>query len=188
MKIGDEFIVHCYKHDGTVYTSYEKSMLLDIKHDYLVFGNYKVKVTEIDGRTWYTKEPAIIFYYKKKWFNIITQFKKTGIYYYCNIASPTIIEGNIIKYIDYDLDLRCFPDGTYKILDESEYEYHKKKMNYPNEIDMIVKNELNMLIKDYEDKKGPFNKSVVDKYYSIYMNLLSKNDGSTDNCNNKKSK
>ena len=117
MKIGDEFIVHCYKHDGTVYTSYEKSMLLDIKHDYLVFGNYKVKVTEIDGRTWYTKEPAIIFYYKKKWFNIITQFKKTGIYYYCNIASPTIIEGNIIKYIDYDLDLRCFPDGTYKILD-----------------------------------------------------------------------
>ena len=188
MKIGDEFIVHCYKHDGTVYTSYEKSMLLDIKHDYLVFGNYKVKVTEIDGRTWYTKEPAIIFYYKKKWFNIITQFKKTGIYYYCNIASTTIIEGNIIKYIDYDLDLRCFPDGTYKILDESEYEYHKKKMNYPNEIDMIVKNELNMLIKDYEDKKGPFNKSVVDKYYSIYMNLLSKNDGSTENCNNKKSK
>ena len=61
-------------------------------------------------------------------------------------------------------------------------------MNYPNEIDMIVKNELNMLIKDYEDKKGPFNKSVVDKYYSIYMNLLSKNDGSTENCNNKKSK
>ena len=45
-----------------------------------------------------------------------------------------------------------------------------------------------MLIKDYEDKKGPFNKSVVDKYYSIYMNLLSKNDGSTENCNNKKSK
>ena len=39
------------------------------------------------------------------------------------MASPYIIDENVIKYIDYDLDLRVFPDGGYKILDYNEYKY-----------------------------------------------------------------
>lgn len=173
MKIGDNYTIHCYKHDGHIYNSYEHSILLDVKKDYIVLGNDKVKVMEEDGRVWYTKEPAIIFYYKNRWYNVITQFKKNDIYYYCNIASPTILEGRVIKYIDYDLDLRCFPDGSYKILDESEYEYHKIKMSYPDEIDLIVKQELKNLIKLYESKKGPFDNEIVKKYYEKFMLILS---------------
>ena len=36
------------------------------------------------------------------------------------MASPYIIDENVIKYIDYDLDLRVFPDGGYKILDYND--------------------------------------------------------------------
>lgn len=175
MKIGDNYAIHCYKHDGHIYNSYEFSVLLDIKKDYIVLGNNKVKVTEEDGRIWYTKEPAIIYYYKNKWYNVIVQFKKNDIYYYCNIASPTIIEGKVIKYIDYDLDLRGFPDGTYKILDESEYEYHKKKMNYPKEVDMIVKQELKKLIELYNQKLGPFDIKKSQKYYEKFMLITGNN-------------
>ena len=46
----------------------------------------------------------------------------------------------------------------YKILDEAEYEYHKKKMNYPKEIDTIVKEELKKLIKLYIKKDGAYQK------------------------------
>ena len=176
MKIGDNYIIHCYKHDGCIHRSWDEAMLLDVNKDFLVFANKKAKVNNCDGKVWYTKEPAIIYYYKNKWYNVITQFKKNGIYYYCNIASPTIIEGKVIKYIDYDLDLRGFPDGSYKILDESEYEYHKKKMNYPEEIDIIVKQELKKLIKLYEKKEGPFDISRVKKYYEKYMLLIGNKD------------
>ena len=175
MKIGDNYTIHCYKHDGHIYNSYEHSVLLDVKKDYIVLGNNHVKVTEEDGRIWYTKEPAIIYYYKNKWYNVITQFKKNDIYYYCNIATPTVVEGHYIKYIDYDLDLRIFPDGSYKVLDESEYEYHRKKMNYSNEIDIIVKSELENLIKLLQSKQGPFDKEEVKKYYDKYMLLISNN-------------
>lgn len=173
MKIGDNYTIHCYKHDGTIHRSWDEAVLLDINKDYLVFGNKKAKVNNSDGRIWYTKEPAIIFFYKDKWYNVITQFKENGIYYYCNIATPTILEGKYIKYIDYDLDLRVFPDDTYKILDESEYEYHRKKMGYSDEIDIIVKQELKNLIQLYEKKEGPFNKDIVKKYYEKYMMILS---------------
>lgn len=179
MKIGENFTIHCYKHDGHVYNSYEHSVLLDVKKDYIVVGNNKVRVTEEDGRVWYTKEPAVIYYYKNKWYNVIVQFKKNDIYYYCNIATPTIIEGKVIKYIDYDLDLRGFPDGSYKILDKAEYEYHKKKMNYPKEIDIIVKQELKNLIKLYESKTGPFDMETAKKYYEKYNILLSNKNQNT---------
>lgn len=172
MKIGDNYIIHCYKHDGTIHRSWDEAMLLDVKKDYLVFGNKKAKVNNSDGRIWYTKEPAIIFFYKNKWFNIITQFKPNGIYYYCNIATPTVLEGKYIKYIDYDLDLRVFPDGTYKVLDESEYEYHREKMGYPKEIDIIVKEELKNLIDIYNKKEGPFDINYVKTYYDKYMSMV----------------
>ena len=175
IKIGENFTIHCYKHDGEIHRSWDEAVVLGIHKDYLVFGNKKAKVNNSDGKIWYTKEPAIIFYYKNKWYNIICQFKTNGIYYYCNIASPTIIEGKVIKYIDYDLDLRVFPYGSYKVLDEAEYEYHRKKMNYSKEIDIIVKNELKELIKLCELKKGPFDYEVVKRYYEKYMLLLSNN-------------
>lgn len=172
LEIGKKYEIHAYKHDGSIHRAWDEAVLLEIHDDYLIFGNEKTKVTESDGRTWRTKEPAVLFFFKNDWFNIIGQYKKNGIYYYCNMASPFIIEEDTIKYIDYDLDLRVFSDGTYKVLDKSEYEYHKKKMNYPKEIDIIVKEELKNLIKLYESKKGPFDYEVVKKYYDKYMLLL----------------
>ena len=43
----------------------------------------------------------------------------------------------LLKYIDYDLDVKVFPDMTYTILDEDEFEEHKKEMDYPEVIDTI---------------------------------------------------
>ena len=63
-KIGENFTIHCYKHDGTIHRTWDEAVLLATHKDYLVFGNRKSKVSNIDGRVWYTKEPAIIYYYK----------------------------------------------------------------------------------------------------------------------------
>lgn len=171
MKYGEKYDIHGYKHNRDLYKVWDETIYLAQTKDFYVFANDKIKVTEIDGRSWRTKEPAITFYYKKNWFNIIAQLKSTGIYYYCNISSPVIIENNTIKYIDYDYDLRVFPDGTYKVLDKSEYEYHKKIMHYSSDIDKIVKFELNNLIEKYKNKEEPFNEQTINKYYDLYKKI-----------------
>ena len=130
MKFGEKYNIHGYKHNGDLYKVWDETIFLAQTDDYYVFANNKIKVTEIDGRSWRTKEPAITFYYKKSWFNIIAQLKNTGIYYYCNISSPVIIENNTIKYIDYDYDLRVFPDGAYKILDKSIFEISPLQLGF----------------------------------------------------------
>ena len=171
MQVGDKYKIHCYKHNGKINQASEEAVVLDVFDDYFVCGNNRVTVTETDGRTYKTKELAIIFFYKDNWYNIIAQLKKFGLFYYCNIATPYAIDENIIKYIDYDLDLRVFPDGGYKVLDKNEYNYHKKKMNYPKEIDFIVNKELSKLIEMKNNNEGPFNKEVIQMYHEKYNNL-----------------
>ena len=174
LKIGDKFVIHCYKHDGNIHRTWDEAVLLEIHDDYLIFGNNRTKVIEADGRTWRTKEPAVMYFFKKQWFNIIGQYKDTGIYYYCNIASPYIIEEKTIKYIDYDLDLRVFPDGSFKVLDRGEYRYHKNLMHYSEELDRILKSELTDLIELARRKGGPFERGTVEKYCAYYQELVSK--------------
>ena len=168
---GEKLIIHSYKHDGNIHRSWDEALLIEETDEYIVFGNEKTKVIESDGRSWKTKEPAVLFFYKNSWYNIIGQCKKDGIYYYCNIASPFIIESNTIKYIDYDLDLRVFPDGSFKVLDRGEYNYHKSKMKYSEEIDSIVKDEITNLIEKLRKKEFPFNSEIIEKYHKQYEEL-----------------
>ena len=174
MKIGERFAIHCYKHDGSINQISDNAEVVDIKKDFIVCINNCVKITDSDGKSYYTREPAILFFYKKRWFNIIAQIKKDGLFYYCNIGTPYIIDDNAIKYIDYDLDLRVFPDGSFKVLDKNEYKYHKSKMKYPPEIDNIVNKELETLINMNIHKEGPFKKEVID-YYKKFINVMKKN-------------
>ena len=166
--------LHCYKHNGKIHRTWDEITILDETDDYLVCGNNKVKITESDGRTHKTKETAIIFLYKDRWFHVTAQFKNTGLYYKVDMASPFLIDDNILKYIDYDLDLKVFPDGEYRVLDRNEYEFHKKIMKYSEDLDFILQKELTNVIELKKSEKGPFNKKYVEEYYQKFLNLQGK--------------
>lgn len=171
IKVGDTLVIHCYKHNGVIHKSWKAAVVLEVNDDFIVLGNENVLVTKQDGRTWHTKEPAIMFFYKKRWFNIIAQLKSNGIFYYCNIASPYVIDSGVVKYIDYDLDLRVFNDGAFKILDRNEYNYHKKLMKYPREVNYIIKEELSSLIEMKKAGEFPFDTHVIEYYYNIFRKI-----------------
>lgn len=172
---GDCLKIHKYKHDGTLHRCWMEATFIEENEDYMIFGNYKTLVVESEDKVWKTKEPAIMYFSKNNWFNIIGQLKKNGIYFYCNIASPFLIEEDTIKYIDYDLDLRVFPNGSFKVLDRGEYNYNKKRMNYSEEIDKIVKSELTILIEKARNKEYPFQHEQVKRNFKQYEALKNAN-------------
>lgn len=171
IKIGDKLEIQCYKHNSKIHRAWNEAVLIEENKDYLVFANEKTTVTEAEGNCWKTKEPAIMYFFKDKWFNIIAQLKKDGIYYYCNIATPFIIEDKTIKYIDYDLDLRIFPPGQYKILDKMEYKYHKKIMKYSDNLDKVIKDSLDELINFYKNDETIFSVKNNLNYYEVYKRV-----------------
>jgi len=176
LEVGSKLKIHCYKHNGRIHRTWNEAIVLDMTDEYLVCGNSKTVVTEKDGTTHKTKEPAIIFFYPKKWFNVFAQFKKQGLFYKCNIATPYLIDEDIIKFIDYDLDLKVFPDGGFRVLDRNEYKYHKKIMKYSEDLDKILQSELSTLIDMKRAEEGPFDKSKIENYYNLFEQIMSKNE------------
>lgn len=160
--------IHSYKHDGSVHRVWKTSKVVEVNENYLITYNYRTKVIEASGRGWYTREPAICFFFPNKWYNIIAMLKKDGIHYYCNLSSPYLFDGEAIKYIDYDLDVKVFPNYRFNILDRNEYRYHAKLMEYPKEVKEIVKEELTVLITSIKKRENPFKHQNI---FKIYENI-----------------
>ena len=140
-----------FKHDGSIHRVWDKACKVYEDDDKIMISNAKTLIREHDGRIWMAKEPSLTIYYKHRWFNIIGIIRSEGIHYYCNIASPIIIEDDVIKYIDYDLDLVKTVKGELKVLDEDEYEVNKVKYGYSEELQRILLSELESL-KEYASK------------------------------------
>ncbi|WP_186576707.1 nucleoside tri-diphosphate phosphatase [Aquibacillus kalidii] len=166
---GSTIQIQSYKHNGQLHRVWDTSMVLKGTSNMVIGANDKTLVTESDGRTWTTREPAICYFHSKHWFNIIGMLRNDGIYYYCNISSPFVFEEAAVKYIDYDLDIKVFPDMTFTLLDEDEYELHSRQMNYPKVLDSILKNNIEYLIRWIRQRKGPFSPEFVDQWYERYL-------------------
>ncbi|MEN1970192.1 DUF402 domain-containing protein [Lentibacillus sp. N15] len=168
-KAGSKIQIHSYKHNGQLHRIWENSLVLKGTESIVIVANDKTEVIESDGRTWVTREPAICYFHAKVWFNIIGMLRNDGIYYYCNIGSPFVYDREALKYIDYDLDVKVYPDMTFDILDEDEYEEHKAQMGYPLVIDRILYKNLDVLLRWIRQRKGPFAADFIDEWYERYL-------------------
>ncbi|MCW1928443.1 MULTISPECIES: nucleoside tri-diphosphate phosphatase [Bhargavaea] len=167
-KEGETIQIHSYKHDGKIHRVWQETTVLKGTRNVVIGANERTLVIESDGRTWLTREPSIVYFHAQHWFNIICMLRDDGVYYYCNMSSPFVFDNNTVKYIDYDLDVKVFPDMSYNILDEDEYEDHKAKMKYPDVIDKILKRNVDKLIGWIKQRRGPFAPDFIDVWTSRY--------------------
>lgn len=161
--------IYSYKHDGSLHRTWTKGYVLEADEDCYIVVNNKTLVSESDGRKWYTREPAICFFFPKLWFNMICMIRKSGVYYYCNLASPALYDKEAIKYIDYDLDIKVFPDGSLIHLDEDEYQEHKEEMNYGEDIDAIIRYSYQELLDRIKNGISPFSQEEILQLYNEYL-------------------
>ncbi|MGF2145741.1 nucleoside tri-diphosphate phosphatase [Vagococcus fluvialis] len=170
-KEGEFITIQSYKHDGSLHRTWRDTMVLKTSECSIIGMNDHTLVTESDGRRWVTREPAILYFHTKYWFNIIAMIRDKGVSYYCNLASPYVLDEEALKYIDYDLDIKVFPDGEKRLLDVDEYEVHSKQMNYPDEIDFVLKENVKILVDWINNEKGPFSDEYIKVWHERYQQL-----------------
>jgi uncharacterized protein len=166
---GSKMKIQSYKHNGQLHRVWQNTLVLKGNELVVIGANDKTPVIESDGRSWITREPAICYFHAKYWFNIIGMIRNDGIYYYCNISSPFVYDEEGLKYIDYDLDVKVYPDMTYDLLDEDEYEVHRRLMNYPEVLDQILRNNMEYLLRWVRQRKGPFSPDFIDNWYERFL-------------------
>jgi protein associated with RNAse G/E len=128
-------------------------------------------VTEGDGRKWITKEKAIFLLFKKRWMNVIAMFKenKQGICYYVNIASPTILDKGYLKYIDYDLDVKLYPDMVEKTLDEREFAHNAEHYGYSPELRKKIEKTKDEVLRLIDQRAFPFQNAEIERLFQTFL-------------------
>lgn len=165
----DKVYIQSFKHDGSLHRTWDKVKILHEDNELYIGINKSTQVTEANLKTWIAREPALYFLYKKHWFNVIAMSRQAGIFYYCNLASPSVYDGEAIKNIDYDLDIKFFPEGHFEVLDENEFIVHSHQMKYPPVIEQKLRDEIDYLIYLHKNNLRPFNKQENDKLFMQYV-------------------
>lgn len=163
-----EYRICSFKHDGKIHRIWQKTTLVKQCDEYLALVNNSTLIQESDGRIWESRDPAVTFFFKDQWFNVICMLRPGGVYYYCNIASPYVEKDNTIFYIDYDLDISLSPSNHVKILDEVEYYEHANQMKYSPKIDIIAKATLLEIKERLMKHEFPFDDQSVMECYQLF--------------------
>ena len=162
-------IIQAYKHNGELHRQWSHSFVVEDNDKYFIVVSIRSSVIENDGRKWHTKEPAIFVFSKDRWFNVIAMLKTDGVSYYVNIASPSILDKGFIKYIDYDLDVKMFTDGSRKLLDVSEYKKHANELHYSEEIKEKLSKSVDEVFNLMNKKVFPFDDQEILRFYDLFL-------------------
>ncbi|MFD0590030.1 DUF402 domain-containing protein [Paenibacillus sp. GCM10027627] len=173
----EQCIIKSFKHNGHIHRLWQQNWLVPSRYliaqhqeqSMIVVINRQTPIQESDGKQWISRVPAVSFFIPGQWFNVVALLEAGGVRYYCNIASPPYLQGGVLTYIDYDLDVIRTADGSRYIVDQDEYEQHKQQYHYPETVQSKVMNGLNALLARIEEGEPPFSDEVAIGYYEQWL-------------------
>ncbi len=82
------------------------------------------------------EDNSIEIYFTDRWYNVLHLREHTAYpnLWYSNIAMPARFDGKTLQWVDLDIDIRCYLDGSLQVLDEDEFEQNRVEMGYPSEV------------------------------------------------------
>ncbi|MBN3534841.1 DUF402 domain-containing protein [Mycoplasma procyoni] len=166
MNLINKFVnVQAYKYNGKLYRQWTGARIIEDNPDYTVAClDYKTKVMEKSKQKWSIKEPTLWFFPKNSLYNAVITHRNKNYYTYINLASSFFFEDNTIKFIDYDLDIKAYPQKELNIIDKKEFLTNAKKMKYPKKLMDVVLEELKKIVNLYYTDTFIFDKNILDFY------------------------
>jgi protein associated with RNAse G/E len=79
-------------------------------------------------------------YWTHRWYNVLRLEEPDGTLngFYCNVATPARFDGETLRYIDLQLDVRVFADESgglrYEVLDEDDFAAARDRYAYPEDV------------------------------------------------------
>jgi protein associated with RNAse G/E len=101
---------------------------------------------------------TIEYYWLDCWHNVFQFLDHEGHtrMYYCNVSTPATLDGEVLSYIDLDIDLLVHPDLSYELLDLEEFESNAERWNYSDEIRLQARASVKNLVSMIEERRFPF--------------------------------
>ena len=90
LSVGQIINIQAYKHNGKLYRQWNGARVIEVSPEQVVLFMYKTKVKESKKQKWTIREPMLWWFPLDELFNTTAIIRKSGTYFYTNIASPPI--------------------------------------------------------------------------------------------------
>lgn len=147
------------KYPDIRYYSYQKRLVRRAADEIILYNSPGLAITDhLRGGGFYLPTQSVTWCSTERWNSVSAVFEPKGAFkfWYCDVAMPCTLAGDVLAYVDLDLDLIAYQDGTYRVDDEDEFLVHQREYGYPPEIVARARAELAGLIAAHAARVYPF--------------------------------
>ena len=108
---------------------------------------------------------SIEYYWLDRWYNIFRFTEPTGELrsYYCNVNVPPQFDGQVLSYVDLDIDILVEPDLSYRIVDLEDFEQNADRFGYSEDVQTKARMAIERLVELIQSRAFPFNDAGLAK-------------------------
>jgi protein associated with RNAse G/E len=150
--------VRAYKHDGSPHRSWPARVLRQDGSLLVLDAEFAEEVQHELLGTIASGTLSVEYYWLDRWYNIFRFSHPTGELrnFYCNVNVPPSFDGQVLSYVDLDIDIVVNTDFSYQLLDLEEFDQNADRYEYSPETRAAVARAVQELIKLIETRSFPF--------------------------------
>jgi uncharacterized protein len=156
--VGKTILVHAYKYDGVLHRSWPAQILSQQGPLIVLDAEFSDEVVHDLLGTIPSGTHSLEYYWLDRCYNVFRFAHPNGELrnYYCNVNMPPVFDGEVLSYVDLDLDILVEPDFSYQILDAEDFETNAKLYRYPAEVEANARHAVDELVRLIQSRDFPF--------------------------------
>lgn len=125
------------KHDGSLRDEYETQLVEATDEAFTLLSPPGTPYLDHRVGSWQTAPDGLLeLYFPYRWYNVwhICEQTSGANLMYINLATPAVLRGDQLEWVDLDLDYRVHVDHSVELLDEAEFAENTLRFGYPPEL------------------------------------------------------
>jgi protein associated with RNAse G/E len=150
--------VRSYKYDGLLHRTWAAELIHREGSLIVLDAKFPEEIIHDLLGTIASGTHSLEYYWLDRWYNIFRFAEPNGELrnYYCNVNVPPTFAGEILSYVDLDLDILVAPDFSYQVLDEQDFESNAQIYRYPEQVRQKARRAVEELVEMIEARAFPF--------------------------------
>ena len=155
---GRTITVNSRKFDNSIHKTWTCELIEESPGSVVLLGRFEKAVDHPDLGHISAGTFSHEYFWFDRWYSIFRFYEpdRTFRNFYFNINTPAMFDGTTLDYVDLDVDVVQWPDGTFKILDEMEFESNRAKFNYPEYVTENIQNALSIITELVKSQNMPY--------------------------------
>ena len=155
-------LVRTYKYDGSLHRTWPAQIRSQEGPLIVLDAKFTDEIVHDLLGTIASGTHSLEYYWLDRWYNVFRFAQPSGELrnFYCNVNVPPSFDGEILSYVDLDLDILVDPDFSYQILDAEDFEKNAKLYRYSAEVEANARQAVDELVKMIQAREFPFSEEA----------------------------